>query len=155
MVMDYLRLFIELYDHPPAETLDGQRQFRTFCNLIDLYGFEELKKQHQAESPLLNLSSLTHINTHHYKVTDVSWEVLVSHIQAIHEKWHLPTINLSWWKSAIVKQAKDMMVDYSQSDLHYYMHKLENDQWYKEHIQDAFTFKMVRRYIDGQQKASK
>jgi hypothetical protein len=145
--MDDLRLFIELYGYPPEDTLDGQRQFKTFKTLLNLYGFEELKKQHTLESSVCDLSAQTHINTHHYSIKDVTDDVLIAHIEYIHKEWRLPIMNLVWWDKAIRKQASEMVRDYSQSDLHYYMHKLENDQWYKSNITEPFTFKMIRKYI--------
>lgn len=147
-VMDDLRLFIELYGYSPDNTLDGQRQLKTFKTLLSQYGFEELKKQHALGSSVSDLSAQTHINTHHYSIKDVADDVLIAHIHYIHKEWELPILDLVWWNNAIRKQAQHMIRDYSQSQLHFYMHKLENDQWYKEHIVEPFTFKMIRKYID-------
>lgn len=144
--MTYLEQYKQVYGEYPPHTIEGQRLFNEFRKLLKQYSLDDLVNASQ--SPVTSEKQLIGINYQHYAVKDVTEALIVSHLKHIHEKWNIPMPDTKWWMDSLRKQAQELTRMYSKEDLHYYMHKLENDSWYRQHITEPFTFKMVRRYID-------
>ena len=144
--MNNLDQYYQVYGSYPQQTIESQRHYKEFCKLLEQYSLDDLVQSLQ--SPITRITPQIGIKHCHYEIEAVTDDLIVSHLMLIHEKWNIPIPEVGWWSKGIRAQAKEMIRDYSKQDLHYYMHKLESDSWYRKHITEPFTFAMVRKYIE-------
>ena len=145
--MDKIEKYYGVYKKYPSKTVEDQRHYREFCKLLDRYNLDDII--HQAETPIpKKVNYVTDNNYQRYQINDITDELITSHLILIHELWGIAVPEVGWWPKGIKSQAKGMIRDYSKEKLHFFLHKLEKDEWYKQHIKKPFTFNMVRKYIE-------